>query len=116
MALNREAIRVIRKAIRGANLLRFRYFPNKFPRETIETNYRYVYPIRLFSRNGKKYMLGLYYSGASVSKKGFGYRLFFQKNIYDVTAVYTSKKVITNFSDEEVDSKIFRMILKNEIE
>lgn len=108
-----DDIRKINKAISSNNLLRFEYYPNKTG-EIIKDN-RVVMPIKLFSKNGKQYLLANYYNGGSLSQKGYGIRLFFTSNIYNLQVLSSTGRVLNNFKTYS-DFQILKDILNGNIE
>ncbi len=109
MALRLNEIRIIEKAISKGAMIRFQYFPNTNPAGMV-TGFRYAYPLRLFTKGSKKYMLAFFIRGASLSKSKVLYRLYIQKNLYDITPVTLSGREIKNFNKVS-DAEIFKLTM-----
>lgn len=114
MALKPNELKIITEAIKYNTYITFEYFPNTNPKG-FAYGTRKVIPLRLFKRLGKFYMYAYFSSGASLSQKGSGFRLFLQKNMYNVKKeTYSTTPVKFNKIISEL--QIFKMIIKNEIE
>jgi hypothetical protein len=83
MALKQNDLKILQDAIDNNLSISYYYFPNLLAK-TYETNIRYSRPIRMFKRGGKFYVLMWFKYGASVSRKGQGYRLYLQKNLHQI--------------------------------
>ena len=82
MALKSTEVKLISEAIKKGGAIIFEYYPNKTENVTLKGD-RICLAINLFKSNGKFYFFGYFLSGSSVSK-GIGYRLYFQKGMYNV--------------------------------
>lgn len=116
MALRKESLKIIEDAIKLGGAIQFKYYPN-ITIPILIYGERNVLPIKLF-RIGKKFYLFAYYlNGSSASKAGAGYRLYFQKFIYDVKKtkvrmLLSNVQMIKAFSNVALT----KCILKNKID
>jgi hypothetical protein len=106
-------LKIINDAIKFNTKIEFEYIPNQNPRG-FAYGKRIAFPLRLFKLGGKYYMYAYFTSGASLSGDGAGFRLYFQKNMYNVKQFTYSTSPVKFKS--QLDSQILKMIIKNEIE
>ena len=74
---------LIEQAIPRRQQIEINYIPNTKPFGVVYS-LRYIVPIELFSKNGKKYLFAYHMSGGSLSGAGSGFRLYLQDNISNV--------------------------------
>lgn len=85
MALKAGEVKIITDAIPRAQAIQFEYYPNKTAKISLKGT-RICLPLALFRMNGNYYFFGYFLGGTSYSG-GVGYRLYFQKNMYNVQNV-----------------------------
>jgi len=111
--LSKTQIKNIEDAIKNKNVIEIIYVPNTNPSGT-EYGLRRVIPLNLFKKNGKEYLFTYFLSGASLSKKGTGFRLYITNNIRSV--LKTNVKNVNVKLSKNYNTILFKKILKNDID
>lgn len=116
--------KILQQAIDTDQLIGIKYWPNKDGRTLM--GWRYVYPIQAYQRAGKSYVLTYFMQGASVSKAGEGFRLFFTSNIQEAKMAddgpfgfkgeRAQPSVILALKKQNLNHRCMMMVLRGEIE